>query len=459
MGDADGLDPSLLDPLAFDRRVERAARSVARTRRRLGHADLDDLPSPWAGHRAVSSKATVDGTKALVSDPLFAALRAWTVALTVDRVTFEDELAVARAAREARPEPELGHAPRSFDGLRDELLREPRESPRRATLAQVVARRGAFVQPIARHWFERRAEATRQLRAGSMAAMPAVRASDGEGAPPSAEALAGKVLAIVASSGVLPRDTSLAGLLEATLARDATEGWPAQLNVRWLARLFGDADLLRGVELDLEPEDLPPAIGGASFARALGAFGRALFTADVPRTRPFVLSRAPRDERGYARKWLFAMLPGSASFGRAHLSLGTDRARAQARSIARAFGVQAAFVALAATAELHVPLPERRARAAFEETTACAFGEPLDGSLVGSLPRARPSASADLAGLLIAARDAEQLRDTFDEDWFRNPRAHEALRHEHAKLAAPIAAPALESGLAALDRRIAEAVG
>lgn len=456
----DGLDPDLLDPLVYDGRVAAVARALRRARRRIsrgaaGRFDLDDLPSPWSGARSVSSKATVEATVQLASDPLFAALREWSTYLTIARVTHDDELAVARACAASAPAPELGDVSRSFGAMRDELLAEPRESPRRATLSTALAKRATSIQPIVRHWFERRIEAARQLRRSGFT----TAAKAGPAVDSSQETLAERVLAIVASSGALPRARSLEGILEGAIARDASEGWPAHLTVRWLGGLFGDTELVRGVDVELEPDDLPQAIGGASFSRALGLFGIALFDADVPRTRPFVLSRRPDDERRYARRWLFALLPSLPSFGRAHLSLGADRARAQARSFSRALGVQAAITALAAASQVHVTLPEKRARSAFEETTACAFGETLAGTLLGVLPRARPDAGAELRGLVLACRDAEQLRDLFDEDWFKNPRAHESLRHDHAAIWTPVEAASLTEGLAAIERRLAEAVG
>lgn len=456
----DGLDPALLDPLVYDGRVAVVARALTRARRRIsraagGRADLDDVPSPWGGARAVSSKATVDATASLSTDPLFAALRDWSTYLTIARVTYEDELAVARAFAAEAPSPLLGDVARSFASILDELLVEPRESPRRSTLAEALARHAPPIQAVVRHLFERRVEAARQLRRSGAA--PAVQGEKRADVAP--EALAERALAIVASSGVLPRTRTLDALVDAALGRDATEGWPAQLNVRWLASLFGGTELLRGVDLDLEPADLPRAFGGASFARALGALGAALFDADVPRTRPFALSRRPNDERSHARRWLFSMLPATPSFGRVHLGLGAERARGQARALCRAFGVQAAFVALSATAQIHVGLPEKRARSAFEETTACAFGEPLSGVLLGVLPRVRPDGGAALRGLVLAARETEKLRETFDEDWFKNPRAHEAMRHEHASMPTPLDPAALDEGLAALERLLREAVG
>src|SRR5262249_30068575 len=56
----------------------------------------------------------------------------------------------------------------------------------------------------------------------------------------------------------------------ASLARDATEGWPARLNGRWLDEVFKPL-APRGVAV----RKLPPALGGASFLRAASAWGYA----------------------------------------------------------------------------------------------------------------------------------------------------------------------------------------
>ena len=76
----------------------------------------------------------------------------------------------------------------------------------------------------------------------------------------------------------LSEQQGLGGVRSAPLYRTAPIG-PAQ-------RPFLNTALL--VPLDLEPEDLPEAIGGASFSRALGAFGLAVFEVDRPRSTPWI---------------------------------------------------------------------------------------------------------------------------------------------------------------------------
>jgi hypothetical protein len=70
-------------------------------------------------------------------------------------------------------------------------------------------------------------------------------------------------------------------------------------------------------------------------------------------------------------------------------------------------------------------------QSAFEELTFRAFGAPIPGALLGVLPRVDPGAEARFFGALASSIDRRDLRDRFDDDWFANPRAHEALRHEH----------------------------
>jgi hypothetical protein len=54
-----------------------------------------------------------------------------------------------------------------------------------------------------------------------------------------------------------------------------------------------------------------------------------------------------------------------------------------------------------------------------------ALGASLSEPLLGVVPRYDPRACAWLAGSLHAAVLHEELRESFDEDWFDNPRAQE----------------------------------
>jgi hypothetical protein len=64
----------------------------------------------------------------------------------------------------------------------------------------------------------------------------------------------------------------------------------------------------------------------------------------------------------------------------------------------------------------------------FDELTARTFGRSLDVRLRGAWPRARDDEPARWLALLQTASARTSLRDRFDVDWFRNPRAWQELR-------------------------------
>src|SRR5690606_9827146 len=131
-----------------------------------------------------------------------------------------------------------------------------------------------------------------------------------------------------------------------------------------------------------------------------------------------------------------------------------DQAREAARALLVSLRLDAARVRLAHGTVL---LQAARARAdRFEEETALALGAPIPGALAGVVPSLGPGAAVRLAGALLAARDRRELVERFDEDWFRNPRAAEAIRGEDGVLppSPRVAAAALEAGLEDLLRAL-----
>jgi hypothetical protein len=76
----------------------------------------------------------------------------------------------------------------------------------------------------------------------------------------------------------------------------------------------------------------------------------------------------------------------------------------------------------------------------------------LPSSLVGVMPRASPRAPHALAAALLAAGDAEMLRQRFDEDWYRSPHA---LRHLRESDAAPYATDLPKDAFAGAAARLA----
>jgi len=212
------------------------------------------------------------------------------------------------------------------------------------------------------------------------------------------------------------------------LARDAREGWPAHLGPRWLESVLAppgvqSSELLRGVRLPA-PFAIPRPLGGASFARALGALGLALAGA-APTSVPFALAHPPRSSRAHRFALALAQLPATSSFQRRALGLGAAAADDQARTLARAALMHARIEATRLLLTDPWAPPDG---AAFEERTARAFGAPLPAPLLGAWPLARADETARQEALFSALPLVRALVDRFDDDWFRNPRAAAHLR-------------------------------
>lgn len=429
----------------LDREVARAAAELDRARLVLAR-DPASAESPLATHRRVSSRETFLEL-AEAKGPLVAPLRAWVSTLTLERVLWSDTVRLASAWRAATI-PVEGPGLLAFLGApRDLLLRVLREAEptRRRFFADALAGGAAPVADAARRLADRRAEAARLLGVD----LDAVEIPIEPGA--ALTLIAERVLADTApffeERG--PWDASLSR----GVGRSLGEGWPARLRARWLFELFHVGPLVEGLSLDLGP--LPESLGASSFVRALAAFGAALADADGPRAF-FVLARAPFDLRRARRSALFAGLAADPIFGARALGLGRDRARDQARGVARALVVSLRLDA--ARVLLRGALARPGAGVCFEERTAEALGAPIPRALAGVVPRLGPGDPARLAGALVAARDRRSLVDRFDEDWFKSPHAALAIREEDGSVPPSHLAPAaaLEAGLAELVRVVGE---
>jgi hypothetical protein len=203
--------------------------------------------------------------------------------------------------------------------------------------------------------------------------------------------------------------------LDLSLARDAKEGWPTKLGPRWFADLFGKHT--RGLAIELPP--LPAALGASSFALALHRFGVALRRASAGRGVPFALRNRVRFVDAHRHGALFASLLVSEPFHRRALGVGSQAADDQTRAL----GIALLFAARRVAARFLVA----RGRA-FDELTERVFGEALPPALAGAVLRPVDDDDALGAALLSTVPLADELRDRYDEDWFRSPRAFEHLR-------------------------------
>ncbi|XXT19930.1 hypothetical protein WME94_57880 [Sorangium sp. So ce429] len=391
---------------------------------------------------------------------LAAPLADWVYMLTLERVVWADRLRLAVAWHAASlfidvPEP----ARMSPHEARLRLLADPTDAGRQ-TFAEVLARGAGAVADAARILVERRHEAARLLDEARLLAVE-IPCDPQDAALGAAEAM------LQRTEPMLQPEATWHGALGRAVGRDAASGWPARLGPRWIEELFRATGLTDGLAIDLGP--LPRPLGATSFARALARFGAALSRASA--RGPFALGHAPCDLQRARRAALFGGLVADPVFCARALGLGRgralDQARATAQSLVLSLRLDAATVGLALGGGPdgggHVLLRAARDRKdRFEEATARALGAPIPGTLAGVVPALEPEAAVRLAGALLAARDRRDLIERFDEDWFRNPRAAEALRDEDSAPRASTwatsgraSAADLEAGLEEMMRSLA----
>ncbi len=439
------------DLLELDRLVS-ASRARVRSWRRGGH-----VGDPPAIERAASAKATYDDLRGITGDPVAPRLAEHVAALAVDRVTIADE-ARAMTARRVASESAAAPGVSVASAARSVLEARTNRDVRMRELA-LVARPA---HEAARVWVDRRREAARLL------GLDLAAIEHAPFTPPGIASLAEAALAATDGASGEIAGEPIVGLLDRAVAADAGEGWPARITARFTREVFGKGPLFDGVAIDLG--ELPPALGAASFARVLARAGRELSARDRPAGVPFAVARDAFDLLEARRGALFAGLLLEPAFHARRLGLGAARAREQTRKVARAALVWVRVAALRALAWSTLVAGGRSD--AYPDIVERCLGRPLSPDLCAVFPLASPESALALAGIFAATGDRVVYRERFDEDWFENPRAHEALRHEHhaarpgdlgpeARAAAlgpaPGASQAPSQG-SALERTLAEAL-
>lgn len=440
-----------LDLFALDRTLERAVAERAREAR----AGFTAPESALERFREVSGLRTLDllvgESPTALETPLREALRPFIADLLLARLTYA---AVhdyrARVAAPLVLAPPSAAGPRrhlTWDDALAELLVQPNAAGADDWLAALVEA-GPVVGDAARELRGRVAEAEERVRTRLSAHPGPLWQAIGQAAPDDvAAALAD---AILTATDDLSRDVlrdaakrearergvapGAANVLIVGLARDATPTFPASVRARWFEELFGAH--LTG--LNVRPGALPRVFGGASFARGLAAFGRALARATSARELPFAMRETPHGLEPARIGALFGSLAGSVPFLRT-LGATTARAREDRRAVGRSFLVTIRLAAVRVLLAQAAP----RDTARYEELTARYAGVPLPGPLMGALPRsAMPLAETrDLLAMALHPALAKDVVDRFDEDWFKNPRAFGWLR---ARGAVPVAEHAVK---------------
>jgi hypothetical protein len=453
-------DARAQDLFSLDRDVARGWRALAAWRIALAaDPDAASADAPLEPVRHVAGKSTWDTLRALAPSaadaPLRDALVPWVGVLTTARIVAGEEVAWARAAAKAAGGYE-GQPPRRVSW---------REAWRGVAAARTAAEAQRWLDAaadcateladVARTRSARRVEVARRL---GLAHPWALLGVDDVGAT---RAAARRLLdATEDLSRVVWRDAlreragaGAADVLVAAVARDAGDGWPSRLAPRWLEELFGAH--LAGLRLELPP--LPQALGAASFARALQAFGFAVRLAAAPSALPFAVAHDPASRAAHRLGFVFGALAADADWQRRALGLATRTAVRQARIVARTalldVRLRAARVLLGDDA---APAP----RDLFEELGPRLVGAALDAKLRGAWPTAADDEPARFVALVEARVFASDLRERFDVDWWRNPRAWAHLRGVSAVPARePVDAGVLAGEVDALARAFEGALG
>jgi hypothetical protein len=426
-----------IDLVTVDGRVLRAQKSVERELARLATKEgRDEARSrdPFEGVRDVAGQSTFKALRELQAGPIEAphrdALLRWVHELLQVRVAWD--LAVDEADAIHSPDPSLAVSvardeesaiAKTFDEARRALILAP--TPAVAELAlQRLVDLATPVAAVRKELRARRFEAARRLGLDHPWALATTKSASELAALARAVLDATEPLARELhkdlrrrASGVVPGP---ALMIHDAFVRDAREGWPARLGVRWLEEVFR-AIAPRPPRV----ATLPPALGGASFLRAAAQWGAALRFAGIARTLPFALARDPYPIEAHVFGGALAVAVADRAFAKRKLGLPARSADAHARALDRALFVTLRTIAAELLAGMHDTAREDE----LEELTARLFGAPLQASLAaawsfgGFAGSMRVDAPARFVAALCTHGFVSTLRNRFDEDWFDNPRA------------------------------------
>ncbi len=435
------------DPFAFDRTLRDAATHFARFRRRLKAGTGFDQ-DPFERFLKVSSRSRfLELAELPDSDPLKQPFQRWVYRLAEQRINRQARVLVEyqrQAVAYPLRRPLSGQL--TLQALLHAALRD--SAARRYYLSALFEHSTKLTDCTALLW-ERRHEVA--LRMG-------LEHPDQIAAPTDAPTnVAEAWLAETDDVSKALETRELDGFFECALGMNARERWPARQNPHTLTDFFRGTDLLYGLALDLTR--LPAPIAPTSFACGLRRLGNE-WQAAISETEPtFALACDPYGLNRHTQGALFELLASDPAFLRATLRLDRSGARDHARVLTTALLIETRALALRVLLREAALHGNERYRAAFRELTQRVFGLELPGQAAGGLFRIHDDSAQRMLGVLLAAERTHVLREHYDEDWFRNPRAAEALREEAKRPARVwIERSEVDRAASALRTRIAEFV-
>jgi hypothetical protein len=433
-----GANMSLFEnPIALARQVADLSRAVSNWQKSLRRGDID-ASGPFVFRPTLTERdAFREIRETTMPEPVRRAWTRWAFWLTEARVNAG---VVAQSAHAYRVERQFIETPEPLESTLHELLRRMLERPSERSLwGEALASRCGAWQRLTVEASTRRHEIAR--RAGF--------AHADEIATPFPELLSTVEQFRAGTDEVyramVPRE--LGAWLDAALAMQAAEGWPAQLTPRSVRMMLGPREWTAGLELT--GQDLGGPLSAASYARALYHLGSALVEAAAPAAEPFVLSHDPYGLYRNVLGALLANLTGSAAWQRDTLGVSRSRALDQSRALSISQLIHLRCCGLV------VELSELARRGYqvflrdFSESSARHLGFVLPSGFAGVVPRLRSNAGQRFLGPLLAMQWARELVTQYDEDWYRNPRGIEAVRSKLATvLPTSVEADAVSSAMA-----------
>ena len=411
-----------LDPIQLSRELGRIEDAAFHWRHRLRVEPLAQ-DNPFISHRHLLCKhqfeQLVEGLPA--EDPLRLPLLRWTFRLMQERV-HHAWITLSHQRRYGDKHP-LTQPVRTKQTLAEMLAHLLSDVPeRREPWLDTFAEQGQLAFEAEATLWQRRAEMTRRLGHA--------HPDEFESPTEDAYAIAWATLDETEECARHALRGERLAWLRSALEPIETLRFPAHLNERTLAGWFRQTRFLE--DLRLPPWPLPAPIAPASFVRALDELGQAWRRAAAPAQQPFVIARDPYglDESRYG--FALAQLVLSPAFLQRHLDCTRNQTRDARRKLAHVYLIELRVRAL----KVLLRQPALEGAAAWtehhQELTSRALGRELPAGTTALLPRLDPRDPQRLLGALQGAALHQRLREVYDEDWYRNPRAVDQLRSDAA---------------------------
>lgn len=214
--------------------------------------------------------------------------------------------------------------------------------------------------------------------------------------------------------------------LEQSLAWEASEAWPARLQLQTVQ------ELTFGAELPCEPDawqlSLPERLNPMSFVVAVTRAGQSWAEANAPRDVPFVSAYDPLRWEAFSTGHLWALWCADPLFLKKRLQLSSGRASEQGRAISRALLLH--LRKLAASVLLQNAIEQGCAPAWVGEWGPRLFQEPISVEQWCGRWKLGPDLNSEFLSFCTAWARNVELREQYEEDYFSNPRFWESSREE-----------------------------